>query len=338
MCRNEHTSNDQSMSVLGKRIGIIGFGNQGRAQALNLRDAGLDVLIGARKGGKSETTAREERFVVETPTSLGDSCDLIAVLTPEETHGTLLASLADAKRAKIVVFAHGYSLRYLDLPIPEDWDVLLVAPSGPGTALRRNNRAGRIPALIAVHEDRSGSAWERVRSYAYHSGCSKSALIETTVAAEAEIDLFGEQAVLCGGVAALVTAAWETLVDAGYDPVIAYLECVHQVGLTSEMITQHGVAGMRERISKTALFGDLTRGQRLIGPKVRAKMAEILDEIRSGRFANEMSEEVASGYPRIQDGLEKSRHHHLEQAGRTIRNLASGEALDSEDSHSIETE
>ena len=288
------------------------------------------MRIGARPGGRSEAIARKDGLAVRSPESLADSCDLVAVLTPDETHGTLLESLVSGKRMKSVVVAHGYSIRFSDPVLKDDWDVLLVAPSGPGTALRREGRPGRIPALIAVHQDCSGRGLEKARAYAVAAGCSEHALLETTVAEEVEVDLFGEQAVLCGGVTALVTAAWETLVARGYDPAVAYLECVHQVGLTSEMITRHGVAGMRERISRTALFGDLTRGPRLIGPKVRTEMAEILDEIRSGRFAKEWSEEVAAGHPLCRDGLERTRSHPLEKAGTTVRSLSEGAAPESE--------
>ena len=336
MCRDQHTPGDRNRSILGHVIGILGYGNQGRAQALNLRDAGLSIRIGARPGGRSETTAKRDRFAVESPDSLGDSCDLVALLTPDETHGTLLASLIGCKRMKSLVVAHGYAIRFEEPALRDDWDVLLVAPSGPGTALRRSGHPGRIPALIAVHQDSSGRGWEKARAYAVAAGCAERALLETTIAEETEVDLFGEHVVLCGGVTALVTAAWETLVAQGYDPTVAYLECVHQIGLTSEMITRHGVAGMRERISHTALFGDLTRGPRLIEPKVRVRMAEILDEIRSGRFAKEWSEDVAAGRPLSRDGLEKSRNHPLEEAGRAVRGLSGGAAPESEEGDPVD--
>lgn len=338
MCRDQHTPGDRNRSILGQVVGVLGYGNQGRAQALNLRDAGFDVRVGARPGGRSEAAAGEDGFVVGSPESLGHACDLAAVLTPDETHGTVLASLSGGKRLNSIVVAHGYAIRFTRPALRKDWDVLLVAPSGPGTALRRAGRPGRIPALIAVQQDSSGRGWEKARAYAVAVGCSEHALLKTTVAEEAEVDLFGEQAVLCGGVAALVTAAWETLVARGYDPAIAYLECVHQIGLTSEMITRHGVAGMRERISRTALFGDLTRGPRLIEPKVREKMAEILDEIRSGRFAEEWQEEVAAGHPLCRDGLERTRNHPLEKAGTVVRGLSGGATQESEEGNPVDSD
>ena len=302
-------------------IGVIGYGNQGRAQARNARDAGLDVSIGARSGGGSRPLAEADGFQVRDPARLGDMCDLLAILTPDETHGQVLASLQGGTRVRCVVFAHGFSLRFLDPPLSPAWDVVLVAPSGPGTALRSGGRRGDIPALLAVHHDSSGSARSLARAYAFAAGCARDGIIETTVAEEAEVDLFGEQAVLCGGLAALAVAAWETLVDAGVDPKVAYLECVHQVGLTSEMITRYGIAGMRERISTVALYGDLTRGPRLIDAKTRRTMAEILGEIRTGRFAAEWSKDRESNSARLERLLAEAREHPVEDAGRSVRDL-----------------
>jgi ketol-acid reductoisomerase len=303
-------------------IGILGFGNQGSAQALNLRDAGYRVRVGARPGRESAARAAAAGFPVEEPVDLVSSCEMVALLTPDHTHPSLLALLAQRSGLKAVVVAHGFALRFLDPVVREDWDVLLVAPSGPGTALRTSKGRGGIPALIAVHQDKSGLAWNRARAYAIAAGCSENALLQTTVAEEAEVDLFGEQAVLCGGIAALARAAWETLVEKGYDPEVAYMECVHQVGLTSNMITQFGIKGMRERISPLALFGDLTRGPSLIDAKVRERMAEILDEIRTGRFAAEFSRESEAGFPKSRRDLEESGGHPLEAAGERVRRLS----------------
>jgi ketol-acid reductoisomerase len=300
-------------------IGILGYGNQGRAQALNLRDAGFRIRVGARAGGDSAREAAAAGFAVDDPAELARSCDLVALLAPDHAHPALLASLAQTDRLKAVVVAHGFALRFLDPELRADWDVLLVAPSGPGTALRTARGPGGIPALIAVHQDASGHGWDRARAYAIGAGCSGSALLPTTVAEEAEVDLFGEQAVLCGGIAALAQAAWEALVEKGYDPAVAYLECIHQIGLTSNMITEFGIAGMRERISPVALFGDLTRGPRVIDERVRERMAELLDEIRSGRFAAEFALEMESGFLASRRGLAESRRHPLERAGEEIR-------------------
>jgi ketol-acid reductoisomerase len=302
-------------------IGILGFGHQGRAQALNLRDAGFTVRIGARAGGKSAREAGASGFPIDDPAALGRSSDLVAVLTPDHTHPAIFTLLAESPGPAVIVVAHGFALRFLDLPLRPEWDVLLVAPSGPGTALRSGQGPGRIPALIAVHQDASGKAWEWARAYAIAAGCSETALVRTTVAEEAEVDLFGEQAVLCGGIAALAQAAWETLVAKGYDPEVAYMECIHQVGLTSDMITRFGITGMRERISPLALFGGLTRGKRLIDDGTRRRMAELLDEIRDGRFGAEFAHEMEAGFPVSRAGLLEGRGHPLEAAGEKVRRL-----------------
>jgi ketol-acid reductoisomerase len=313
-------------ALWNRPVGILGYGNQGRAQALNLRDAGLDVIVGARRGGSSAARARADGFDVVESLILGTRCAVVAVLTPDSSQVPAILDLRSGPQVEAVVFAHGYALRFDRPPIRADWDVLLVAPSGPGTALRRAEGAGGIPAFVAVHRDQSGRAWERARCYAVAAGCSADALFETTVETEAEIDLFGEQAVLCGGLAALVTAAWEALVAHGYDPDAAYLECVHQVGLTAEMITRFGVAGMRERVSEIALYGDLTRGQRIVGPQTRAALDEILREIRDGRFAGEWVEQARTGAPRNRAGLAASRRHPMEGAGARIRARISGDS------------
>jgi ketol-acid reductoisomerase len=321
MSRQPSDMEDAILPLRGRTLGILGYGNQGRAQARNLRDSGFDVRIGARAGGAAWTAAIEDAFPCDVPDLLGSTCDLICLLTPDPTHREMLAALVPGPRVRTVVVAHGFSLRFDAPPLSESWDVLLVAPSGPGTALRKDDRRGDIPAIIAVHQDSSGQAWELARAYAVACGCSPCALLRSSVAEEAEVDLFGEQAVLCGGLAALVVAAWETLVSRGYDPAIAYMECVHQVGLTSEMITRFGVAGMREKISSVALFGDLTRGPRLIDDGVRQRMAEILDEIRTGRFAEEYRRDVVAGDPVSRDRLEESRRHPVEEAGARVRKL-----------------
>lgn len=312
---------DAILPLRGRTLGILGYGNQGRAQAWNLRDLGFDVRVGARAEGMAWGAAVEDGFPCETPELLGSTCDVVCLLTPDPTHKEILATLVPAPRVRTIVVAHGFSLRFDSPPLAESWDVLLVAPSGPGTALRRNDRRGDIPAIIAVHQDRSGRAWEFLRAYAVACGCSPTALLRSSIAEEAEVDLFGEQAVLCGGLAALVIAAWETLVARGYDPSIAYMECVHQIGLTSDMITRFGVAGMREKISSLALYGDLTRGPRLIDAGVRERMGQILDEIRSGRFAAEFGRDVAAGSPVSRSLLEESRRHPVEEAGVRVRAL-----------------
>ncbi|MBM3286839.1 MAG: ketol-acid reductoisomerase [Candidatus Eisenbacteria bacterium] len=300
-------------------LGILGYGNQGRAQAMNLRDSGYRVRVGARPGGFSASAAAGDGFPVDDPGDLAHECDLIALLTPDETHVPLFARMALSSRPQVIVLAHGFTLRFAEPALREEWDVVLVSPYGPGTALRAGGRPGGLPALIAVHRDGSGHARERARAYAVAAGCSARSLLDASVAEEAEMDLFGEQAVLCGGLAALVQAAWETLVAKGYDPVLAYMECVQQIGLTAEMISRFGIAGMRERISSLALYGDLTRGPRLIDAKVRHALDEVLDEIRGGEFVTEWTREVERGFPASRRGLEESRRRPIEDAGSAAR-------------------
>jgi len=307
-------------------LGVLGYGNQGRAQALNLRDSGHAVLVSARPGGPSAETASADGFQVVAPEHLPGAVDLVAVLTPDETHAELVAGLARDGRAsgrlRCLVFAHSFSLRFTPPPFEPEWDVVVVAPAGPGAQLReRFVRGEGLPALLAVERDVSGEAAPRARAYAAGIGCARAGLLPVTVAEEAEIDLFGEQAVLCGGMNALTRAAFETLVAAGYPAEAAYLECVQQLRLTAELLERHGPEGMRRRISPTALWGDLTRGERLIDAGVRARLAEILGEIRSGAFAREWLAWAAADPEWIRHGLETARSAELERCGRVVRGL-----------------
>ncbi len=313
--------------IRGFTVGVLGYGNQGRAHALNLRDSGHAVVVGARPAGRSADIASAEGFYVVAPGSLALQADLIAILTPDETHRSLVELLAaatpdSAMRTRAAVLAHSFSLMYDPPPFPKGWDVLVVAPSGPGDLLRKRYTGGSgIPALYAVHTDCSGEADALGRAYAGAIGCSRAGLLVTTPAAEAEVDLFGEQAVLCGGMNALCTAAFDTLVKAGFPPEMAYLECIQQVRLTAELMERHGIEGMRRRISPTALYGDLSRGGRLIDAQVRARMADLLDEIRTGEFAREWLARAGDSPGWAEEDLARARADTLEKAGETIRGL-----------------
>jgi len=285
------TSSDGSAAALeGRTVGIIGYGNQGHAHALNLRDSGVRVLVGADIDRQSATRAQAAGFTVQP---IGPTCaesDVVALLLPDELQGEVYArAIAPHLRpGAALLVAHAFSVRFGSVTPPSDVDVLLVAPIGPGTELRARYVAGDgIAAYVAVDHDASGRAWETCLGYAAAIGCLRAGAFQTTLAAEAEVDLFGEQAVLCGGLSALVTSAYDTLVAAGYDSSMAYLECVHQVALLAQLVRDHGVDGMRERISHTALYGDLTRGPRVVGEASRAAMRTVLDEIQSGVFARE---------------------------------------------------
>jgi ketol-acid reductoisomerase len=297
-------------------VAVLGYGNQGEAHARALRDAGLSVVVGARAGGEGARRAREAGFEPLELARAAGSAPIVAVMLPDEAlpplWPTLRASLRDGAA---LVFAHGYNLLYAGFDLPASSDVVLVSPTAPGRVLRLlRERGERIPAYLAVARDASGGAWDLAERYAGWLGCSP--LWRTTVAEETEVDLFGEQTVLCGGMNALVTMAFETLVASGYAPEIAYLECVHQLRYLAELLNERGVAGMRAGISGTALFGDLTRGSRVIGPEARAAMQAVLEEIRSGEFAREWAAEAAAGRPRTRAGLEAAERHPIEAARR----------------------
>lgn len=315
-------------------VAVLGFGNQGEAHARNLRDSGVRVVVGARPGGAGEGRARARGFEVADLAAATSRAGVVAVLLPDEVTPELWPAIAAALRSGAgVVFAHGFNLLYSDLALPADSDVVLVSPTGPGRVLRAAFEAGQgLPAYLAVHRDGSGSAWELAERYATALGSGRARLWRTTVREETEVDLFGEQAVLCGGMNALVTAAFDTLVARGYAPEIAYLECVHQLKFLADLLHERGVAGMRQGISGTAQFGDLTRGPRVIGPETRAAMDAILEEIRSGAFAREWRAEVAAGRRRLDAGLARAAGHPIETA--RARALASGQGPEGEQAES----
>jgi ketol-acid reductoisomerase len=312
--------------IRGWTIGVLGYGNQGRAQAWNLRESGCAVVVGARPGGASGDLASAEGFSVVAPAFLGEMVDLLAVLLPDEAHAGVVSELAaQARRGgriRALIFAHGYSLCFEPPSLDPAWDVAVVAPSGPGTQVRLRFEEGRgVPAFLAVHRDASGEADARARAYAAAIGCARAGLWRVTVAQEAEIDLFGEQAVLCGGMNALCRAAFDTLVEAGYPPEAAYLECVQQVRLTAELLERYGLDGMRRRISPAALWGDLTRGPRIVDAGTRARLRGILEEVRSGAFAREWRarREADPGWREAE--LDSARDARYEACGEAARAL-----------------
>jgi len=302
--------------LAGVTIAVLGFGNQGEAQALNLRDSGVTVLVGARPGGGGGARARAHGFETLPLDAAARRAAVCAVLLPDERIPDLWPAIAAGLMPGAgIVFAHGFTLLYGDLAFPADADVVLVSPTGPGRVLREvYSRGEGLPAYLAVHRDASGGAWGLAESYARGIGSHRARLWRTTVREETEVDLFGEQAVLCGGMNALVTAAFETLVSKGYSAEIAYLECVHQLKYLADLLHERGVAGMRKGISGTALFGDLTRGPRVVGEGSRAAMAALLEEIRSGAFAREWAAEVARGAPRLAEAVARAAGHPIEAA------------------------
>jgi ketol-acid reductoisomerase len=304
-------------------VAILGYGNQGAAHALNLRDSGVAVVVGARPGHGAEARAHAAGFEVLPLERAAARAPVVAMLLPDEAVPALWPSLAPALAPEAgVVFAHGFNLLYGALAFPAGADVVLVSPTGPGRVLRQVYEHGEgLPAYVAVHQDGSGAAWGLAESYAGWLGCARARLWRTTVREETEVDLFGEQAVLCGGMNALVTAAFETLVAQGYSPEIAYLECVHQLKFLADLLHERGVTGMRAGISGTALFGDVTRGPRVVGEATRRELAAMLAEIRSGAFARELTAEVAAGRPTLQRALAAAASHPMEAARRRALGL-----------------
>jgi ketol-acid reductoisomerase len=312
----------------GRPIAVLGYGAQGHAHALNLRDAGCRVIVAQRPGGPRYQAAIGDGFSPLALEQAVSAADLLIFGLPDEVVPAVYdEQIRPALRpGQTLGFLHGFNIHYGQIAPPPDVDVVLVAPKAPGHAVRREFLAGRgVAALIAVHQDATGRALETALGWAAGLGCHRAGLIETTFKDETETDLFGEQAVLCGGLSALIKAGFETLVEAGYPPELAYFECCHEVKLIVDLIYEGGLTYMRERISNTARFGDLTRGPRVIGPATRAAMREILDEIRSGRFAREWMEESRRGRPRFQELTERDRGHAIEQVGERMRRLLRGD-------------
>ncbi len=304
-------------------VAILGFGNQGQTHALNLRDSGAHVIVGARAGHAAEARARTQGFEVFGLAEATSRASVVAVLLPDEATPSVWPELADAFAPDaVVVFAHGFNLLYRALTFPNGADAVLVSPTGPGRVLRTVYEQGDgLPAYLAVHQDGSGGAWAAAEHYATLLGCARARLWRTTVREETEVDLFGEQSVLCGGMNELVTAAWETLVARGFSPEIAYLECVHQLKYLADLLHERGVSAMRSGISGTACYGDVTRGPRVINAESRRQMASMLAEIQSGEFAREWIAEANAGQPQLEAALARARAHPMEAARRRALGL-----------------
>lgn len=289
-------------AIRRRRIAIVGYGNQGRAQALNLRDSGCSVRIGARPGGDSWHAAIRDGFDVGDVIEVSGWADLVSVLLPDQFHRTVFEQAIgpNLNSGDTILVAHGFSICFGQIQPPPDVDVVLVAPVGPGRMVRRLYVEGHgVPALIAVHQDWTGSASQTALSYATALGCSRAGVIQSTFKEETETDLFGEQAVLCGGVPALIKSGFDTLVAAGYQPEIAYFECVHQVKLMVDLIYEDGIAGLAQRISDTAEFGGYVSGPRVIDEHVKRSMQAVLNDIQDGTFARRWIAEYQAGSPHV---------------------------------------
>jgi ketol-acid reductoisomerase len=314
---------DADLSLLdGKTVAIIGYGSQGHAHALNLKDSGVDVVVGLRPTSSSVAKAREHGLEVADPAEAASRADIVMMLVPDELHGQVWESgVSDGiASGNLVLFGHGFSIHYGQVVPPPDVDVALVAPKGPGHLVRRQFLEGSgVPGLVAINQDATGKALALTLAYAKGIGCTRGGVIETTFKDETETDLFGEQAVLCGGVTELVRAGYETLVGAGYDPRLAYFECMHELKLIVDLMYEKGIAGMRYSVSNTAEYGDLTRGKRVIGPESRAAMADLLAEIQSGDFAREWIAENRAGQESFKRMREEQAGHQVEVVGQELR-------------------
>jgi len=309
-------------SLRGRTVGVLGYGAQGRPNALNLRDSGARVLVAQRPGSPRYESACADGFEPLPIEQAARAAELLIFALPDETAPAAYeqAVRPHLRAGQTLGFLHGFNIHYQQIRPPADVDVVLVAPKGQGRAVREEFVAGRgVPALVAVHQDASGNALDTALAWAAGIGAHRARLIRTTFAEETETDLFGEQAVLCGGLTSLIKAGFETLVEAGYPAELAYFECCHEVKLIADLIYAGGLTYMRERISNTARFGDLTRGPRVVGAPSRAAMRELLAEIRSGRFAREWLEASRGGNLRMRELTEADRGHLIERVGAALR-------------------
>jgi ketol-acid reductoisomerase len=321
---HKYYESDADLSNLkNKTIAVIGYGSQGRGQSLNLKDSGLNVIIGLRPG-KSWMRASEDGFNVFHVAEAAKMADVVMILLPDENQAEVYQKeiAANITENNCLMFSHGFNIHYGQIVPPPNVDVIMVAPKGPGHMVRRTYEEGKgVPALIAIHQDYSGNAKEIALAYAKGIGATRAVVLETTFREETETDLFGEQAVLCGGTTSLVKAGFETLVDAGYAPEMAYLEVLHELKLIVDLIYEGGITTMRNSISNTAQYGDLTRGPRVIGPDSYCSMQEILDEIQSGEFAKEWILENKVNRPVFNALTKRDEEHLIEKVGREIRDM-----------------
>jgi ketol-acid reductoisomerase len=314
---------DADLSLLeGKMIAIIGYGSQGHAHALNLKGSGCDVVVGLRPDSSSRAEAEGAGLNVLDIADAASQGDVVMILLPDERQADVWdAEIADGiAPGKLLMFAHGFTIHFGQIEPPAGVDVGMVAPKGPGHLVRRQFLDGRgVPCLMAVHQDASGGAHDLVLAYAKGIGGTRAGVIETTFKDECETDLFGEQSVLCGGVTELVRAGYETLVDAGYDSRLAYFECLHELKLIVDLMYEKGITGMRDSISNTAEYGDMTRGKRVIGAETRDAMKQILADIQSGEFAQEWIAENRAGQENFQRMRAEGKDHQVERVGRKLR-------------------
>ncbi|MBV6416502.1 MAG: Ketol-acid reductoisomerase (NAD(+)) [Steroidobacteraceae bacterium] len=308
-------------ALKGARIAVIGYGSQGRAHALNLKDSGFDVVVGVRRGGEGWKSAKKDGLAVAEPADAVVGAELVAMLTPDLAQKAVYKSIVkNLKRGATLLFAHGFNIHFGQIRPRKDLDVVLIAPKGPGGLVRRQFQQGRgVPCLIAVFQDPSRKGFAKALAYAHGIGGTRGGVLKTTFAEETETDLFGEQAVLCGGATELVVKGFETLVEAGYQPEVAYYECLHELKLIVDLLHEGGLAKMHKFISETAKYGDLTRGPRIVNAATKREMRKVLKEIQQGKFARQWISENNRGRRKYDRLMKKDLNHRIEKVGTALR-------------------
>lgn len=326
MARMYYDSDANLDLLAGKTIAIIGFGSQGHAHALNLKDSGMNVIVGLYPGSKSAAKAKEGGLTVKSVADAAKEADFIMILLPDEVQKSVYKEEIEPnlEEGNTIAFAHGFNINFGQVVPPENVDVVMIAPKGPGHLVRRTYEQGQgVPCLFAIYQDKTGQARDKAMAYAKGIGGTRGGILETTFREETETDLFGEQAVLCGGLSALIKAGFETLVEAGYQPELAYFECLHEVKLIVDLVVEGGLAKMRDSISNTAEYGDYTRGPRVVTDQTKAEMRNILKEIQSGQFARDFVTENQSGKPGFTAMRRQEAEHPIENVGKDLRAMFS---------------
>lgn len=316
---------DCDLNVLkNKVVAVVGYGIQGRGQALNLRDSGVNVIVSQRPGGPNYEMAKKDGFNPIDVRTAAEKADILQILTQDHVQADMYRNdiAPFMKKGKSLAFSHGFNIHFKQIRPPKNVDVWMIAPKGPGSLVRRQYEEGKgVPCLVAIYQNASGNALKDALAYAKGVGGARAGIIETTFKEETETDLFGEQAVLCGGTSALVKAGFETLVEAGYQPEIAYFECLHELKLIVDIIYEEGIRGMRKKVSDTAEYGDYSRGPRIVNDKTKKEMKKILKEVQTGKFAKEWIEENKKGRPNFNKYRKESENHQIEEVGEKLRKM-----------------
>ncbi|MFB6069297.1 MAG: ketol-acid reductoisomerase [Halobacterium sp.] len=335
-----HESDADRRYVADKTVAVLGYGSQGHAHAQNLADSGVDVVVGLREDSSSRAAARDDGLRVTTPTDAASQADVVSVLVPDTVQPDVFEAIRpELDAGDTVQFAHGFNIHYGQIEPPADVDVTMIAPKAPGHLVRRNYQADEgTPALLAVEQDATGNAKREALAYADAIGCARAGVVETTFREETETDLFGEQAVLCGGVAELTKAGYETLVDAGYSPEMAYFECVNELKLIVDLVYEGGLGAMWDSVSDTAEYGGLTRGERVVDEDVRENMEAVLEEVQNGEFATEWVAENQANRPSYRQRRRAEQAHDVEDVGERLRGLFAWEDEETETADESERE